>query len=245
MGDQVALEETLQEDDAETDKNDNNLEVEEGDEGVTLKEASFREEDGPGLEVSTENQGAAIGAAFKKRLYTLYQETPGREWQDKMSALIQEQSARADSIPPITLAVAYNAQMDLHADDTIAECTRRCREIWKHLEAAGILEVAKKLEEPRMATREEILNVHSEELLEQVESWTEEAKKVENNEEERRKFEDDLHNEKTLLVNKHTLVSARLAAGQVLQCVDHIMKKGGAAMSLERPPGRTEVLTYQ
>ena len=195
---------------------------------VTLEEATIEE-------AADQDLGAP---SFEERLWDQYCELPSPEWPEKMAALIQEQAARADSIPPTSLAVAYNAEMEKHADDTIAESTNRGKDIWKYLGAKGILDVATKLEEPRMAAKEDILNAHTERLYNQVEKWTEEAERVENDETQKAKFEEKTF-KKSLLINKHTLEVAQLASGTVISCVEHVMEKGGAALALERPPGRS------
>ena len=187
-----------------------------------------------------ESSAPEVEDPFDKRLYHLYCEKASPAWPEKMATLIQEQATRSDSIPPLTLAVAYNPLMNRHGDGSVFESPDRCQEIWEHLSAAGILDEATKLEERRMASKEQILSVHEESLFEDVEKLTKKAERLEKEEfeEERKEFEENLYKAKTLLVNRHSMECAQLASGSVLTCIDHVMEKGGAAMSLQRPPGR-------
>ena len=77
------------------------------------------------------------------------------------------------------------------------------------------------INEGRMATREELLNAHSAEHIEKLESLSRMTY------EERLKWCED-NDGATIFTNEHTTKAALLSAGGVLLAIDHVMLWKGA-----------------
>ena len=142
------------------------------------------------------------------------------------------------------LAVAYTRATELHVDERGDkwECPDRTKQIFNILETSGILSEATRLEGERAASTEDFYRVHTPKLMDQLEKYrikAEQLKKVDNEPKEDRQkrlaHNRRLYNDKTLILNEHSISSAFLGAGCVLSAVDFVLANNGVAFALPRP----------
>ena len=136
------------------------------------------------------------------------------------------------------LIVYYNEKEQRQGHKSIAEKPARIPAILKMFHEENIFENHNTifLTQERLASKEEILKVHTPAYYGKVQKWT---KTVAGLKSHRRDEWSGKHYDKPgsgLWVNEFTLASARYAVGGILECVDHVHQFGGAAFALERPP---------
>ena len=240
-------EEAVQEDEADTEEEQDNMEEKEDDDNVTLAEASGLKEQGGGnldLEANIEeNQGPGDHLAeallqFGIKFFHVFSQLPSQELTAEMNALIQERSNKCNSNIKPKLAVAYTKATERHfkEPDDCWECPARTKEIMKAFKSAGILKEATLLKEERMASKEDFLRAHSQDLWDKLQEYKEIAEKLKKKKKaERVAYNEDLEKEKSLFLNENTIPAALLGAGSVLNCVDFLAANGGVAFALPRP----------
>ena len=185
---------------------------------------------------------------FERGLLQLYCEERDDNWSNRSGALIQQQTSmlEASSSPP-ALAVGHVRKLEKSTGEQTWETKERPAAIFGALESAGIFEEATVLDQEREASKEQLRMVHTEEHLQDVEDFHEEAKKVETemkkekNPKKRKAikqtFLDKMYNTWNLFWNTWTLLCAALAVGCVFNGVDHCLVNSGAVLLLIRPPG--------
>ena len=184
---------------------------------------------------------------FEKRAILAYKNNL-----DEYKALLNKRERPATSSK---LAIYFAEKVQRQGHESIPENPRRIPAIIDMFKKEGILadENVVYLTQPRLATKKEVMMVHTAEYYEKLQKLTRKAGDIksyrkddwsgelydglsDSEPDKQWKGLDPDKQWKGLWVNENTLASARYAAGGVLSCVDHVHKLGGAALALVRPP---------
>ena len=207
-------------------------EVEEGGGGGLDLEANIDVNRGPG------DHWAEALLQFGIKFFHVFNQLLSQGRTAEMNALIQERSNKCNSNIKPKLAVAYTKATERHfkEPDDCWECPARTKEIMKAFKSAGILKEATLLKEERMASKEDFLRAHSQDLWDKLQEYKAIAEKLKKKKKaERVAYNENLEKEKSLFLNENTIPAALLGAGSVLNCVDFLAANGGVAFALPRP----------
>ena len=227
-------------------RGENEPEEQDGDNLANLDEAPEVEEGGGGnldLEANLdENQGPGdhlAEAGFGIKFYHAFNNLLSHERTAEMTALVKQRSNKYNSNIKPKLAVAYTKATENHFKvvNDEWECPDRTIDIMKALETAGIFDEATLLDEERMASKEDFLRAHSQDLWDKLQKYKKEAEKFKEKTPKQilaSKTSKDLK-KKSLYLNEMTVDAALLGAGSVINCVDFVSANGGVAFALPRP----------
>ena len=195
----------------------------------------------------TSEQGDA-SESFGNKYFQVYSKPDSPERTAELIALILERCNIPDSNIKSNLAVAYTRATERHFDEQGDqwECPDRTIKIHEALASAGILDVATRLEEERIATKEEFMRAHTQTLWDYLQECKEDAEKMKEKKSDTKKAKnskkakrlaknEDLKNNKSLFLNEFTIPCAFLGAGSVISSVDYVVANEGVAFALPRP----------
>ena len=168
-------------------------------------------------------------ASFPTRDYSPSHDAATRaSWERLVCDLV----ATTELLQPVTkLALLYDPAMERHeAEEEHPECPARTARIWAALESVGLPGRAGVIRLPggRRLIREESLMVH------QADHWDLLAATANLPAEELENLADSFN---SIYLNPASVECGLLAAGGVLDCVDHVLVGGGAGLAVVRPPG--------
>ena len=170
-------------------------------------------------------------------LFKAYQMKPGEKRNEELNKIVGAIYSKTQAGgEKFNLGVYTHPDFDKHRDKEYEwpERASRIKSIMEALAEGGILNKAMELSEERLASKEDILLVHS------PDRWAEGEQLEGMTDEERSKWNDKMYEEqKSLYAGEDTFFCARLAAGGLLVAVDTIFALGfsGLFFAVIRPPG--------
>ena len=170
-------------------------------------------------------------------LFKAYQMKPGEKRNEELNKIVGAIYSKTQAGgEKFNLGVYTHPDFDKHRDKEYEwpERASRIKSIMEALAEGGILNQAMELSEERLASKEDILLVHS------PDRWAEGEQLEGMTDEERSKWNDKMYEEKkSLYAGEDTFFCARLAAGGLLVAVDTIFNNGvsGLIFAVIRPPG--------